>query len=222
MNDQEKEIKNRLAWNNEIDESQIDLSVIDGIATLKGCVSTYPEKVLAEIESSMVQGIDTVRNEIEVISSEKVRGQSDTDVEEAMYCLLDANSEINPNDVKVFVKDGIISLEGKVNSLWKRNTIRKMASQIKGVNSIKNKILVRTSKEIPDDKIGDLISKSLRNSVRIDSKNVKLKVKDGVVTVSGVVSSFVEYDAIIEIIISTNGVTEIENQLKWIHQYDTT
>jgi osmotically-inducible protein OsmY len=221
MNEQEKEIKNRLAWNNEIDESQIDVSVTDGIATLKGCVSTYPEKVLAEIESSMVQGIDTVNNEIEVTSSEKEGEQSDTDVEEAMYCLLDANSEINPNDVKVFVKDGIISLEGKVNSLWKRNTIMKMASQIKGVNSIKNKILVRSSKKISDDKIRDLISESLRNSVRIDSENVKLKVKDGVVTVSGVVSAFVEYEAIIDIIISTNGVTEIENQLKWIHQYDT-
>jgi osmotically-inducible protein OsmY len=222
MNEQEKEIKNRLAWNNEIDESQIEVSVIDGIATLKGCVSTYPEKVLAEIESSMVQGIDSVNNEIDVTSSGEVRGQSDRDVEKAMYCLLDANSEINPNDVKVFVKDGIISLEGKVNSLWKRDKIIKMASQIKGVNSIKNKILVRPSNEIPDDKIWDLISKSLRNSVRIDSKNVKLKVKDGVVTVSGVVSAFVEYEAIIEIIISTNGVTEIKNQLKWIHQYDTT
>jgi osmotically-inducible protein OsmY len=222
MNEQEKEVKDRLTWNNEIDESQIDVSVIDGIATLKGCVTTYPEKVLAEIEASMVGGINSIINEIEVKFSEKVGGQSDKDVEEAMYCLLDANSEINPNDVKVTVKDGTISLEGKVNSLWKHEKIQKMASQIKGVNSIKNNILVKPSKEISDKKIVDFISDSLKNSVRIESKNVNIKVEDGVVIVFGVVSSFVEYEAIIEIITSTNGVLDIENHLKWIHQYDTT
>jgi osmotically-inducible protein OsmY len=222
MNQQEKEIKNRLTWNNEIDESQIDVSVIDGIAILKGCVSIYPEKVLAEIESSMVPGINSIKNEIEVKFSEKSKVPSDKDVEEAMFCLLDANSEINPNNVKVTVKNGIISLEGKVDSLWKLEKIQKMASQIKGVNSIKNNILVKLSKEISDEKIEDLIGKSLKNSVRVDSKNVNIKVEDGVVIVSGVVSSFVEYEAIIEIITSTNGVLNIENHLKWIHQYDTT
>ena len=222
MNELEKEIKDRLDWNNEIDESQIDVSVINGIATLKGCVTTYPEKVLTEIESSMVPGIISIINEIEVKLSEKSKVQSDKDVEEAMFCLLDANSEINPNDVKVSVKDGIISLEGKVDSLWKREKIQKMASQIKGVNSIKNYILVKPSKEISDEKIEELISKSLENSVRIDSKNVNVKAENGIVIVSGVVSSLVEYEAIIEIINSTNGVLDIENQLKWIHQYDTT
>ena len=222
MNEQEKEVKDRLTWNNDIDESQINVSVIDGIATLKGCVTTYPEKVLAEIESSMIVGITSIKNEIEVKFSEKLGEQSDKDVEEAMYCLLDANSEINPNDVKVTVKEGSISLEGKVNSLWKREKIRKMASQIKGVNSIKNNILVNPSKETSDEKIEDLISKSLRNSVRVESKNINIKVEDGIVIVSGVVSSFVEYEAIIAIITSTNGVLDIENHLKWIHQYDTT
>ena len=222
MNEQEKEIIDRLTWNKEIDESQIDVSVINGIATLKGCVTTYPEKVLTEIESSMVTGIISINNEIKVKFSEKSKVQSDKDVEEAMFCLLDANSEINPNDVKVSVKDGIISLEGKVDSLWKREKIQKMASQIKGVNSIKNYILVKPSKEISDEKIEELISKSLENSVRIDSKNVNVKAENGKVIVSGVVSSLVEYEAIIEIINSTNGVLDVENQLKWIHQYDTT
>ena len=222
MNEQEKVVKDRLTWNNEIDETQIDVSVSDGIATLKGCVTSYPEKILAEIESSMVVGIISIINEIEVKFSEKLGGKSDKDVEEAMYCLLDANSEINPNDVKVSVKDGIISLEGKVNSLWKREKIQKMASQIKGVNSIKDNILVIPSKVISDERIEDLIGKSLKNSVRIESKNVNINVKNGVVIVSGVVSSFVEYEAIVEIIISTNGVLNIENHLQWIHQYDTT
>ena len=222
MNEQEKQVQDRLSWNNEIDESQISVSVINGNATLKGCVTTYPEKVLAEIEASMVVGIKSINNEIEVKFSEKLGKQSDKDVEEAMYCLLDANSEINTNDVKVTVKEGIISLEGKVNSLWKREKIQKMASQIKGVNSIKNNILIKPSKKISDEKIKDLIGKSLKNSVRIDSENVKINVEDGVVIVSGVVSSFVEYEAIIEIITSTNGVLDSKNQLKWIHQYDTT
>ncbi|MFX1323625.1 MAG: BON domain-containing protein, partial [Promethearchaeota archaeon] len=101
MKELEKMIRDRLTWDNTIDESQIEVYVNDGIATLRGCVSTYPEKILAEIETQLVPGITSVANDIEVKFMESSEMPSDQDLREAMFCLLDANSEITSNDVQV-------------------------------------------------------------------------------------------------------------------------
>jgi osmotically-inducible protein OsmY len=222
MRELKKKVMDRLTWDERIDESQIEVSIQDNIATLKGCVSTYPEKVLAEIETQMVPEIQSVVNDIEVKFPGTYEISSDKDVEEAMFCLLDANSEIDSNDVQVSINNGNVILEGTVNSYWKREKIRKMASQTAGVVSIANKITVVPDEEISDKDIVSLIKKSLQNSVHIDAHKVDLKVNNGVVTLSGTVSSMSEYDAVTNIVTFIKGVIDIKNNLKWILRYQTT
>lgn len=222
MKELEKMIRDRLTWDNTIDESQIEVSVNDGIATLKGCVSTFPEKVLAEIETQLVPEIKSVVNDIEVkfIGSNKI--PSDQDLRGAMFCLLDANSEIASNDVQVSVNKGNVILEGTVDSYWKSENIRKIASQIKGVLSIMNKISIIPKENISDEDITKSLIKSMQNSVRIEAHKVKMKVEGGIVTLSGTLSSMSEYDAVKEIVKLTKGVIDIKDYLKWILQYNTT
>ncbi len=222
MKELEKMIRDRLTWDNSIDESQIEISVNDEIATLKGCVSTYLEKVLAEIETQLVPGIKSVVNDIEVKFMGSNEIPSDQDVREAMFCLLDANSEIASNDVQVSVNKGNVILEGTVDSYWKSEKIRKMASQIKGVISILNKISIIPKKNISDEDITKNLIKSMQNSVRIEAHKVDVKVEGGIVTLSGTLSSMSEYDAVKEIVKLTKGVIDIKDNLKWILQYNTT
>ena len=189
MNELEKMVKERLTWDNRIDESQINVSIKDNVAILKGCVSTYPEKVLAEIETKMVPGIKTIINDIEVIFSDFDQMPSDQEVEEALFCLLDSNSELDFNDVKISINNGTILLEGTVNSYWKKEKIRKLASQVSGVKGVVNKISVVPDVEISDEDITDLIIRSMQNSVHVDAHKVDVKVKDGIVSLSGTLSS---------------------------------
>lgn len=219
MEELEKAVKDRLTWDERIDESQIEVTVSEGVATLKGCVSTYPEKVLAEIEAQMVPEIKSVVNEIEVKFHEI---PSDQDVKEAMFCLLDANSEIDSNDVQVTINNGNVILDGTVDSYWKSDKIRRMASQISGVVSISNKIIIVPVEEISDEEITNLIIRSMQNSVHVNAHKVEVNVKDGIVTLSGTVSSMSEYDAINNIVKSTKGVIKIINNLKWVLRYQTT
>lgn len=216
----EKIIKDRLTWDDTIDESQIDVSVKDGIATLKGCVSSYLEKVMAEIETKMVPEITSVINEIEVSIREEM--QSDQDVREAMYCLLDANSEIDSNDVKVTINNGNLILEGTVDSYWKRDKIQKMATHTSGVISVTNNVSIIPKEKILDEDISNFIVKSLQNSVRVDADKINVRVKDGIVILSGIVSSMSEHDAVVNIVKSTKGVIEIIDEIKWILRYQTT
>ena len=218
----EKMVRDRLTWDDRIDESQIEVSIKDGIATLKGCVSTYPEKVLAKIETQMVPEIKSVVNDIEVKFPGSHEMPSDQDVKEAMFCLLDANSEIDSNDVKVSINDGNVVLEGTVNSFWKSDQIRKWASQILGVVSVSNMISIVSEEKISDEEIANFIITSMQNSVHVDAHEVDVKVEDGIVTLSGTVSSMSEYDAVKHIVKFTKGVIDIENNLKWVLRYQTT
>lgn len=222
MKELEKLIRDRLTWDNTIDESQIEVFVNDGIATLRGCVSTYPEKILAEIETQLVPGITSVVNDIEVKFMESSEMPSDQDVREAMFCLLDANSEIASNDVQVSVNKGNVILEGVVDSYWKSIKIRKIASQIKGVLSVLNKISIVPREKISDEDITKNIMVSMQNSVRIDAHKVDVKVENGIVALSGTLSSMSEYEAVKEIVKLTKGVIDIQDNLKWILQYNTT
>jgi osmotically-inducible protein OsmY len=222
MKDIVKKVKDRLDWNDEIDPTQIEISLDEGEATLKGCVSTYPEKILAEIEVKMLPEINTVINNIEVIFTNLEEIPSDNEVKEAMFCLLDANSEIDSNDVNVSVEGGNIVLEGKVNSYWKSYNIQKMASQISGVTSITNQISIIPDKKISDEEISNSILTAMQNSVYLDVDNIDIKIHEGIVTLSGILHSKSEYDAALNFVRTTKGVIDINNDLKFILQYNTT
>lgn len=222
MKDIEKKLMNRLKWNDQIDSEQIEITMKEGVVTLKGCVSSYPEKVLAEIECKMVPETNSVINDIEVILPDLEEIPSDNDLKEAMYCLLDANSEINSNDVNVSIDNGKVILDGKVNSYWKSYSIKKMASQISGVISVVNNISIQPDKKISDDEISKSIKIAMQKSVHVDANEVNLEIQDGKVMLSGTLHSKSEYEAVLKIIRTTKGVLEINNNLKFILQYDTT
>ncbi len=218
----EKMVRDRLTWDDRIDETQINVSIYEGIATLKGCVSTYPEKILAEIETQMVLEIKSVVNNIEVKFPGSYEMPSDQEVKEAVFCLLDANSEIDSDDVVVSINNGNVVLEGTVNSFWKSDKILEMVSHISGVISVSNKISIVSEETITDDDLANIIIKMMQNSVHVDAHKVDVKVENGIVTLSGIVPSMSDYDAVKNIVKFTKGVKDIENNLKWVLRYQTT
>ena len=222
MEDLEKDIRNRLIWDDRIDDTQIEIIAKNGKVTLRGCVTNYPEKILAEIETQMIPGVKSVVNEIEVKFPDSTGITTDKNVEEAMYCLLDAYSEIDSNDVNVSIHDGVVKLTGKVNTYWKKYKIEKLASQIIGVNSVENKISVIPDKMTSDQQILEFLQIAFRDSVHVDPTNINIKVDIGIVTLSGTISSMSEHDAILSITRSIKGVVGIIDELKWILRYQTT
>ena len=218
----EKTVRDRLKWDNRIDVSQIEVSIINGIATLKGCVFTYPEKVLAEIETQMLPEIESVVNNIETIFHDSYKIPSDKDLKDAMFCMLDANSEIEPSDVKVTINNGNVVLKGIVNSYWKADKIKEMVSKIAGVISVVNNISIVPEEKISDDEIAKNLVVSMQNSVHVDAHKINIKVEDKIVTLSGIVSSMNEYEVALDIVKSTKGVIDIVNDLKWVLRYQTT
>ncbi len=218
----EKMVRDKLNWDNRIDVKQIEVSIINGVATLKGCVFTYPEKILAEIETQMLPEIESVVNDIETIFPDSYEIPSDQDLKDTLFCLLDANSEIEPSDVKVSINNGNIVLKGTVNSYWKADKIKEMVSKISGVISVVNNITIVPEERMSDDEIANSLVVVIQNSVHVDAHKINIKVEDGIVTLSGTVLSMSEYDAAMDIVKSTKGVIDIVNDLKWVLMYNTT
>jgi len=217
-----QEVLNRLKWDDRVDESQIEVLVDKNIVTLKGCVSTYPEKILTEIETQLIPEVKEVVNQIEIKFPESYKKVEDKEVEEAMFCLFDANSEINSNDINISVKNGKVLLQGKVNSYWKKDKIRHMVSEIKGVLSVLDQILVLPDKKVRDEELKGTLYTSMENSIHVDVSKVKIEVDDGIVKLSGILPSMASYNAVVNIVKSTVGVIDIEDNLKWVLRYRTT
>lgn len=221
MKELEKKIRERLIWDNRLDDSQISIRVDKNNVNLRGCVSTYPEKIIAEIEAQLIPEVKTVTNEIEVVSTETSEMITDEHIKEAMYCLLDANYEIKSSDVKVSIHDNIVKLKGKVNSYWKKHKIQEMASRTSGVSSVVNKIDIVPSEMLSDKQVRDYIIIALRDSVHVDVTKLDVRVNIGIVTLSGMVSSMGEHDAILNVVMSIKGVVDIIDNLKWLLRYQT-
>jgi len=89
-------------------------------------------------------------------------------------------------------KDGVITIEGEVGTLFDKLKIGELISQVKGVKAINNEIDVQTS-ILPDDVIKANIEEDLqRNNVILEPEKIKVDVKDRVVHLSGTVSYFRE------------------------------
>ena len=61
--------------------------------------------------------IESVINDIETIFPDSYEIPSDQDLKNAMFCLLDANSEIEPSDIKVTINNGNVVLKGIPNKV---------------------------------------------------------------------------------------------------------
>ena len=64
--DIERDVKEELGWNPDLDASDIAVSVKDGVVTLAGFVKSYTDKYEAEAAAKRVAGVKGVANDIEV------------------------------------------------------------------------------------------------------------------------------------------------------------
>jgi hypothetical protein len=73
--DIERDVKEELKWNPDLDEADIAVSVKKGVATLAGFVRSYTDKYEAEATAKRVAGVIGVANDLEVRMPSVVNGQ---------------------------------------------------------------------------------------------------------------------------------------------------
>lgn len=182
-------VLDELQWDPKVDHAHIGVTASDGSITLSGHVSSYGSKFAATDALKRVRGVKAIADEIEVNLPTEHR-KDDSDIAERIAHVLEWNVSIPENTVKANVRNGFVTLTGKVDLQHQREHIEKQIQHVGSVTGIANRISLRTV-AVPDD-IKKRIEDALHRSAELEAQNVKVSVKGDTVTLEGRVQAYFE------------------------------
>jgi osmotically-inducible protein OsmY len=155
--------------------------------SLSGFVETYADKIAAEKAAKRVNGVKAVANDIEVKPPyERV----DPDIAAEAVQSLKRNVNVPSDRIRVTVKNGWITLEGKVGWGYQKEAAEYAVRYLSGVRGIANSIEIEPIVSAAD--VRTKIEDALRRSAEVDAHRIKVDASGGTVTLSGNVRSWTE------------------------------
>ena len=109
------DVLEELAWQPNIDETQIGVVVDNGVVTLSGTVNNYSKKITAEKAAKSVFGVRAVAEDIQVKYGTSYQ-KTDTEIAKATADALKWNTSVPEDKISIKVEDGWVYLTGEV--MW--------------------------------------------------------------------------------------------------------
>lgn len=208
-----KDVLDELRWDTRVDAAAVTVEVKDGIVTLGGEVPTYQERAAAVESAISVSGVKDVVNEIAIHPLDVPTLPADADIQDRIRTMLEWNTRINEADIQTSVVDGIVTLEGAVDTHWKRPYVEEIVGNIRGVVAIHNNLAVVPTRSVTDQIIAEDVVAALKRNLLVDADSIEVRVENAIVTLSGRVSSHAERKAAEGDASITSGVVEVRNKL---------
>ena len=123
-----------------LEPDRIKVKVNNGIVFLSGEVSFYREKLEAQTLASWQEGVKGVVNEIKVLPPHKA--VSDDNLRFILREVLKNQFPSVEKEVKFTVKNGVVTLTGRVHTIWQRSKIEEEFSRIRGVRKVINNLKI--------------------------------------------------------------------------------
>lgn len=129
------------------------------------------------------------------------------------------DTEIDRYRIDIDTLNGIVTLRGAVSTAEQRTEAERIARGTQGVRDVINELQVdptpRTAAKAFDDAwIVTMIDTKLSVDPEVKSRNVDIDVRNGVVTLSGIVDNEVARAEAEDLARSVDGVTQVVNQLQ--------
>jgi osmotically-inducible protein OsmY len=141
--------------------------------------------------------------------------RTDIDIQEDVLAELDFDPRIDPNEVGVRVKDGIVTLMGTVDTYLKRIAAQEAAHRVRGVKAVVNELEVRPAKggERTDEDIARAAAEALAWHVNVPHEQIDVTVSDGWITLKGEVPWQYQRQAAEDAVRHLAGVKGVFNQI---------
>src|SRR5438876_6934783 len=122
--------------------------------------------------------------------------RTDEDIQRDVLAELKWDARVQPNEIGVSVKDGVVTLTGVVDSYSKRWAAEEAAHRVRGVKAVANDIEIRlpSSAERTDADIAAAALHALKWDAFIPDDQVKVTVSKGWITLDGEVNWQFERD----------------------------
>lgn len=134
-------VETSLLLNDDIDSSEIDVSVVGGVVTLEGEIDAYWKKIKAENLTSETSGVISVRNKLSIVPTESVVDES---IADSITSSIDRSFEVSVDDVTVKVKNGVVTLLGTVPDWNAYDAAMDAARYTAGVTDIKDELIIES------------------------------------------------------------------------------
>jgi osmotically-inducible protein OsmY len=206
----EKDVKEELRWDPDLDASDIAVSVKNAVVTLTGFAKSFSDKLEAEAAVKRVAGVAGVANDLEV-RLPAADQRPDPEIARDAVAAIKSQLPISAEKIKVVVKNGWVTLEGEAEWQYQRTTAEAAVRKIKGVKGITNAILLKPRAK--PSEIKHKIEEALKRSAEIDANRIDVEADGSVVVLKGTVRSWVEREEAERAAWSAPGVTSVVDQI---------
>ena len=207
-------VMDKLNFEPRLDASNITVSVQGNhdIILLSGHVGSFGEKLLAEKAVKNLANVRAVANDIEVNLAAKYQ-KSDIEIAKDITRSLKLNFFVPDEDIKVVVRDGVVTLSGSVEWYYEKHNAFNSIHNLFGVKLVINNIVIKPSARIDITAVKDKITKEFERHARIDARRIQIETNRSKITLKGTVSNFDEIDEAEDAAWSIPGVEEVKNEL---------
>lgn len=137
-----KNVSDRLHEDRRLDMSKIQVKVKHGEVILEGSTETYQASAFAQEDVAGVAGVKKIVNRIEVQLPEKIAPPTDAAIRARIRAALLLESDIVPVDLVLAVSEGVVFIDGFVETLKEKRRIGKIAARERGVLEVRNNLTV--------------------------------------------------------------------------------
>lgn len=143
-----RKVRLALLFHRNVSVTQTGVSVKDGIVTLTGEATSQAQKDLTTAYAKDIDDVKGVNNEMTIAATPVVAAQTlgekidDASVNAQVKAALVSHRSTSSVRTKVETLDGVVTLTGIAKNAAEKSLVEKLASDIRGVTSVNNKMTV--------------------------------------------------------------------------------
>jgi osmotically-inducible protein OsmY len=193
----------------------------NGAVTLTGTVTKASDKSLAQDTVASLPGVKSVDNQL-LVSGAQPAEHSDTWIGLKVKSALLFHRNVSGTGTDVYVKDGVVTLQGEASSLAEKELTTEYAKDIDNVKEVKNNMTIAKTPAIPSETVGDKIDdasitaevkSSLLSHHSTSALKTSVETTDGVVTLTGIAKNAAEKSLVTKLVTDINGVNSVINNM---------
>ncbi|MCJ7764973.1 MAG: BON domain-containing protein [Thiovulaceae bacterium] len=137
-------IQTALLFHSNVSASKTDVSVKNGVVTLKGKAQSQAQKDLTTEYTKDVEGVKKVKNEMTVAKPSETTGEKidDASITAQVKMTLLMHKSTGAIRTNVTTNNGVVTLSGQAKNDAERDLVTKFAEDVEGVNNVVNKMTI--------------------------------------------------------------------------------